>query len=100
MLLVDLVYALAEEQHVLQLRLNEGASIADALEVAGKDPLFARFPLQDLTTGIWGEVRPASFLLSSGDRLELYRPLKVDPMQARRNRINRLPGAPRQARRL
>jgi len=63
--------------------------------VAKKDPLFARFPLEDLTTGIWGEVKPASFLLSSGDRLELYRPLKVDPMQARRNRINRLPGAVR-----
>lgn len=93
-LLVDLVYALADEQHVLQLQLGEGASIADALAVAKKDALFARFPLQNLTTGIWGEVKPVDYLLSSGDRLELYRPLKIDPMQARRNRIKGLPAAP------
>ncbi len=95
LLLVDLVYALADEQHVLQLKLNEGASIADALAVAKNDALFARFPLQNLTTGIWGEVKPTSYLLSSGDRLELYRSLKIDPMQARRNRIKGLPVAPR-----
>ena len=95
MLLVELVYALADEQHVLQLQLSDGASIADALEVARKDPLFARFPLQDLTTGVWGEVRQVSYVLSSGDRLELYRPLKIDPMQARRNRIKGSPAVPR-----
>lgn len=92
-LFVDLVYALADEQFVLQLQLSEGASIADALEVARKDPLFARFPLQDLTTGVWGEVKPVGYLLSSGDRLELYRPLKMDPMQARRNRVKGSPAA-------
>jgi uncharacterized protein len=93
-LFVELVYALADEQHVLQLQLSEGASIADALQVAKKDPLFACFPLQDLTTGIWGEVKPVGYLLSSGDRLELYRPLRIDPMQARRNRVKGAP-APR-----
>ncbi len=94
-LLVDLVYALADEQHVLPLQLSEGASIADALELAKQDALFARFPLQNLTTGIWGEVKPLGYVLSTGDRLELYRPLKIDPMQARRNRINGSPVAPR-----
>ncbi len=91
--IVELVYALAEEQYVLTLQLTDGASIADALDLAKEDPLFARFPLGDLTTGVWGEVKPASYRLSTGDRLELYRPLKVDPMQARRNRVNRLRGA-------
>lgn len=94
-LLVDLVYALADEQYVLQLQLSEGSSIADALEVAKKDPLFARFPLQDLTAGVWGEVKPVDYLLSSGDRLELYRALKIEPMQARRNRVKVSPAAPR-----
>lgn len=95
MLLVELVYALADEQHILQLQLSDGSSIADALEVAQKDPLFARFPLNNLTTGIWGDVKPAGYVLSSGDRLELYRPLNVDPMQARRNRIKGVPAVPR-----
>lgn len=94
-LLVDLVYALADEQYVLQLQLSEGSSIGEALEVAKRDPLFARFPLQDLTTGIWGEVKPVGYLLSSGDRLELYRPLRIEPMQARRNRVKGSPAAPR-----
>ena len=39
--------------------------------------------------GIWGRVVPPEQVLQAGDRLELYRPLTVDPKVARRQRFAR-----------
>ena len=36
--------------------------------------------------GVWGRLKPAGYLLRDGDRVEVYRPLQVDPMEARRRR--------------
>lgn len=43
-------------------------------------------PLDALRIGIWGRVRPLSTLLRERDRIEVYRPLTVDPKEARRLR--------------
>ena len=92
-IVVEVVYALPDEQYVLTLALETGTTIAQAMEKVAADPLFARFPLDQLTTGIWGEVKPRDHVLATGDRLELYRPLTVDPRQARQVRATR--SAPR-----
>ena len=39
--------------------------------------------------GIWGRVQPLDTLLRDRDRVELYRPLLVDPKEARRLRYKR-----------
>lgn len=39
-----------------------------------------------LRTGIWGKQRPLDTPLRDGDRVEVYRPLTVDPKEARRQR--------------
>jgi len=46
-------------------------------------------PPQGLPAGVWGQRRPPQAVLADGDRLELYRPLKVDPKLARRERFAR-----------
>ena len=43
-------------------------------------------PLEALRIGIWGRLRPLGTLLRERDRIEIYRPLTVDPMEARRLR--------------
>jgi putative ubiquitin-RnfH superfamily antitoxin RatB of RatAB toxin-antitoxin module len=46
--------------------------------------------LDQLRIGIWGRVRPLDTPLRERDRIEVYRPLTVDPMEARRQRyVNR-----------
>jgi putative ubiquitin-RnfH superfamily antitoxin RatB of RatAB toxin-antitoxin module len=45
--------------------------------------------LKFLTPGIWGRKADWHDLVNEGDRLELYRPLKVDPKVARRQRFKR-----------
>jgi putative ubiquitin-RnfH superfamily antitoxin RatB of RatAB toxin-antitoxin module len=45
--------------------------------------------LNAMKAGIWGRVVGAETRLRQGDRVELYRPLKVDPKEARRLRYRR-----------
>lgn len=47
------------------------------------------FPLKELLWGVWGRHVPSEHVLKDGDRLELYRPLKVDPKVARRQRFKK-----------
>lgn len=42
---------------------------------------------KNLTVGIWGRQSPWQHALRDGDRVELYRPLRVDPKVARRERF-------------
>ncbi len=40
-------------------------------------------------TGIWGKLKPLETILRDQDRVELYRPLIADPMEARRRRAGK-----------
>lgn len=71
------------------LRLPSGATIADAVAQGG-----VQWPA-DWVSGVWGRVCEASHVLRDGDRLELLRPLAIDPKEARRRRATGR--APKQA---
>ncbi|WP_432731745.1 RnfH family protein [Variovorax sp. W6] len=72
------------------LRLPPDSTLADA--VRGSD-LSQRFPDLDwrhaMTPGIWGKAVEWDQALKDGDRIELCRPLAVDPKVARRERFQR-----------
>ena len=102
---VELVYAAAP--HVLEtvtLRLPVGASAGDALRASGFGDRFGDLlgdllgdrsgdrsgELRDgLRLGLWGRLCAPAETLCDGDRLELLRPLLIDPMEARRQRLRR-----------
>ena len=67
------------------LEVGEGANIEQALRDCAEfaDQLPA---LVEAKVGIWGRVRPLDTPLRDRDRIEVYRPLKVDPKEARRER--------------
>lgn len=71
------------------LRVDAGATLGDALRASG---LLERHPAIDLAAckvGIWGRVLPLSTPLRERDRVEVYRPLTVDPKEARRLRYRK-----------
>jgi putative ubiquitin-RnfH superfamily antitoxin RatB of RatAB toxin-antitoxin module len=72
----------------IQLQLAPGATLADALNASG---LVARhhLSLEGLRFGIWTRTREPGTLLRDRDRVEIYRPLTVDPKEARRQRYKR-----------
>ena len=45
--------------------------------------------------GVWGKIRPPHYILREGDRIEWYRPLRADPKQARRSRVDATAAAKR-----
>ena len=46
--------------------------------------LFPEEDFSDYQVGIWGKLVKRSYSLKDGDRLEIYRPLLIDPREARR----------------
>ncbi len=64
------------------LQLAAAACVADVLRLAG-------LPATGLDLGIWGRPADAATRLHAGDRIEVYRPLRVDPKVARRERFKR-----------
>lgn len=70
------------------LVLRPGATMADAVRVSG---VAAHHGLDagTLRLGIWGKPLPAETPLRDRDRVEIYRPLTVDPKEARRQRYKR-----------
>ncbi len=70
---------------LVALDLPEGATLADAVRASD---LVERHGLawETLSAGIWGRVKEPATPLRERDRVELYRPLVVDPKEARRQR--------------
>ena len=68
------------------LTLAAGATVRDAVQASG---LAERHPQVDfgaMRLGVWGKLRLPEDPLRDHDRVELYRPLTVDPKEARRLR--------------
>ena len=74
------------------LTLPEGSTVSEALKVASTDTelsqALASIP-KPWAVGIWNKKAPLSRVLQTGDRLEFYRPLTVDPKVARRERFKK-----------
>ena len=87
---VSVVYAPAARQvHEKRLSLDDGATVLQALHASG---LLSEFPEVDLahaTVGVWGRKATPGQTLKDQDRIEIYRPLLVDPKVARRERFRK-----------
>ena len=71
------------------LKLSRGATLIDAVRASGMLERHADIDLTQARLGIWGRVQPPETLLRERDRIELYRPLTVDPKEARRLRYRK-----------
>ncbi|MBM3337196.1 MAG: RnfH family protein [Betaproteobacteria bacterium] len=83
---VTVCYALPDVSFLIQLDVDAGTTIAEAIAASG---VLARFPEIDLARtklGVFGKLKPADTVLRDGDRTEIYRPLQADPMESRRRR--------------
>lgn len=88
---VEVVYGLPAEQVLLRLAVPAGTSVREAARRSG---LAARFPdidIEHAPLGVFGKLckSPETQALREGDRVEIYRPLLIDPKEARRLRAER-----------
>ncbi|MEA3117271.1 MAG: uncharacterized protein QOI13_541 [Paraburkholderia sp.] len=86
---IEVCYALAQAQTLIALRLPAGATVRDAIAASG---IAERHPEIDLATakvGVFGKLKPLDAPLADHDRVEIYRPLIVDPKVARQRRVDK-----------
>ncbi|MGY6555947.1 MAG: RnfH family protein [Wenzhouxiangella sp.] len=84
LLQVEVAAALPERQIVMVLALPVGATVKDALAAADIGRLLPEFDQISDRVGIFGRLCTLDRPLQPGDRVELYRPLKADPKEVRR----------------
>ena len=89
---ITVVYAPeARQMRQWTIDMLAGSTLAQALVQSGAMAELAELAEQlatgELTAGIWGRAAMPSQVLENGDRVELYRALRVDPKVARRERF-------------
>jgi putative ubiquitin-RnfH superfamily antitoxin RatB of RatAB toxin-antitoxin module len=83
---IEIIYAEPQGSVAKSFCLPPGALIADALGMAALERDFQGLDLAHATVGIFGSVASRDRPLKDGDRIEIYRPLVLDPKEARRRR--------------
>jgi len=84
---IEIVFALADRQELIGLDIAEGATVADLIARSNLARHFPDVDFAKLQAGIWGNPVERSHTLRDGDRVELYRPLEIDPKEARRLKV-------------
>ncbi len=79
----------AGEVDEVTVDLPAGSTLIEAIHASG---MLQRHPALDLAQsrrGVWGRAQPDDTVLRERDRVEIYRPLQVDPKEARRLRYRK-----------
>ena len=86
MITVEVAYIDADQQYLRRIEVTDGSTVLDAIKASGVMDLTPDVALDLDRLGIFAKRVAADHLVESGDRIEIYRPLIVDPMEARRRR--------------
>lgn len=94
MIVVEVAYALPELQKIVSLSVPAGTTAYDAAVLSGIDGCFEGLDLQLAPMGIFGHgVDAKSRVLTAGERVEIYRPLLIDPKESRKARAAKVKAA-------
>jgi putative ubiquitin-RnfH superfamily antitoxin RatB of RatAB toxin-antitoxin module len=89
MIKVEVMYARKEEQWLLPIELTVGSTIHDAIIKSGILEVCPEIDLIKQKVGIFSQTRNLDDKVTHGDRIEIYRPLLIDPKEARRKKIRK-----------
>ena len=87
---IEVAYALPDNQQIIALDVPVNTPIVDAIKMSKITSQFNTIDLNNLVVGIFGKKVPLDYTLHNKDRIEIYRPLIIDPQTARLNRLKKL----------
>ena len=67
-----------------QLKVEANTTVSEALQRSSFSSQHPNVSLEDLVVGIYSDKVHMEHLLQPGDRIEIYRPLSITPMEKRR----------------
>ncbi|HFD13294.1 MAG TPA: RnfH family protein [Crenotrichaceae bacterium] len=86
-MLIEVAYATPEQQRINTLEVDAGTTVKQAIL---RSDMLDDYPEIDLSinkVGIFGEIVLLNTILHEGDRVEIYRPLQIDPRAARMKKV-------------
>ena len=82
---IEVAYALEDIQYLFSETVEQGTTVAQALQ---QSKLLQELPgLVTDKVGIFSKIVTPDTVLREGDRIEVYRPLKADPRDRRRQKV-------------
>ena len=89
MIEVEVAYAQPDSQKIITVKVLPNATIEDAIEASEIASIFPEIDLSKVKVGVFSKPASLETRLSPGDRVEIYRPLIIDPKEARRLRARK-----------
>ncbi len=87
---VEVAYATPDHQLIIPVQIAMGSCISVAIERSGILTIFPEIDLTRHKVGVFGQIKQLSDIAHVGDRIEIYRPLTIDPKIARRVRAKNI----------
>ncbi|WP_088330747.1 RnfH family protein [Lacimicrobium sp. SS2-24] len=86
---LEVTYALPDQQALLEVVVEQGATVEQAIKASGILRRFPNIDLQQSKVGIWYKTCKLDDQPKEGDRIAIYRPLIADPKEVRRRRAEK-----------
>ncbi|WP_353570832.1 RnfH family protein [Candidatus Albibeggiatoa sp. nov. BB20] len=86
MIHIEVAYARPEEQVIIPVEMEEGATAEQAIQQSKIHQRFTEINLLKQKIGIFSKACKLDTVLRDGDRIEIYRPLIADPKAVRKKR--------------
>ena len=91
---IEVAYALPEKQRIVKLDVPSGTTALQAVSMSQLDEVFEDLVVgPDIKLGVWGKAVTGDRVLAMGERVEIYRPLLIDPKEVRKARAARAKAA-------
>lgn len=83
---ITLIYASPTKQFIQALEVAAGSTVEQVIKQSNILTMHPEISLQENKVGIFNEIVELNTQVKEKDRVEIYRPLTMDPMEARRMR--------------
>ena len=83
MIAISVTYASLDTQIEIPLMVQENCTVAVAIRRSGILKKLPRIHFADIKVGVFGKRVALDALVQANDRIEIYRPLLIDPKEAR-----------------
>ncbi|MBE9549182.1 MAG: RnfH family protein [Proteobacteria bacterium] len=81
---VEVAFALPDKQLIRKLEVEQGTTLAEAIKLSLIEEDFPELSWDAKNVGVFSQRKPLDYVLEGNDRVEIYRPLIIDPKEARR----------------
>ncbi|EKD76928.1 MAG: hypothetical protein ACD_42C00532G0008 [uncultured bacterium] len=89
-MLITISYATPEKQVEIAITVADNCTVAQAIAFSKITDQFPKIKISDNSVGIFGKCVTLNTIVHDGDRVEIYRPLIMDPKEARRAKARNL----------